>query len=329
MVTIKDIAERAGVSFSTVSKALRNSPLVRKETKQKILAIAEEMGYQPNIAARRLVSRKSWAVGVVWPSVERTALSFLITRINAHLERHGYATVLSINELKSAIDVFRRFQVDAILVFGDRGDELPPESGRGRIPMLVYGTAGRSPYPTVDVNRKRAIRMAVRHLAELGHRDIVYIGRPAQHDLLQEEKIAAFREEMAELGLPCPEEAVPLITGMEVHDGYIAAKTILERYPRPSAVVSGSIDLTRGILRAVAEAGLSVPRDLSVVSYDNMPLAAELDVPVTVVGVDTDKLAGTIAQKLISLIDHPEQAENMTLEPELVVRASTAPRGGR
>ncbi len=325
MVTIKDIAERAGVSFSTVSKALRNSPLVRHETKQKILAIAEELGYQPNIAARRLVSRKSWAVGVVWPSVERTALSFLITRINAHLERHGYATVLSINEVKSAIDVFRRFQVDAILVFGDRGDELPPESGRGRIPMLVYGTAGRSPYPTVDVNRKRAIRLAVRHLAELGHTDMVYIGRPAQHDLLQEEKLAAFRQEMAELGLPCPEDAMPHMAGMEVHDGYIAANTVLERHPRPTAIISGSIDLTRGILRAVAEAGLSVPRDLSVVSYDNMPLAAELDVPMTVVGVDTETLAGAIANMLIALIDRPDETGNVTFEPELVVRASTAP----
>src|SRR5690606_27702038 len=98
MVTIKDIAERAGVSFSTVSKALRDSPLVKEETKRRILDVARELGYQPNFAARRLVSRRSWAVGVVWPSVERTALSYLITRINAQLERLGYVTVLSINE---------------------------------------------------------------------------------------------------------------------------------------------------------------------------------------------------------------------------------------
>jgi LacI family transcriptional regulator len=85
MVTIKDIAQRAGVSFSTVSKALLDSPLVKHQTKQHILSIAKEMGYQPNIAARSLVSRRSGAIGVVWPSVERAALSSLITSLNEEM----------------------------------------------------------------------------------------------------------------------------------------------------------------------------------------------------------------------------------------------------
>jgi LacI family transcriptional regulator len=327
MVTIKDIAERAGVSFSTVSKALRNSPLVREETKRRILDVARELGYQPNFAARRLVSRKSWAVGVVWPSVERTALSYLITRINAQLERLGYVTLFSINEAGSAVDVFRRFQVDAILVFDDRG-EKPPLDERAafdRIPILVYGTAGRTPFPTVDVNRSRAIRLSVRHLAELGHRRVVYVGRPAQYDPLQEEKIAAFRREMAALGLPCPEDTVLATEGMAFHDGYLAMKSILGRQPLPTAVITGSLDLARGIVRAALEAGLAIPRGLSVVSYDNIPLAEEVDVPVTTAGVPAEKLAETIAARLVDLIERPENKSGVTLEPELAVRASTAP----
>jgi len=327
MVTIKDIAERAGVSFSTVSKALRGSPLVKEETKRRILDVARELGYQPNFAARRLVSRRSWAVGVVWPSVERTALSYLITRINAQLERLGYVTVLSINEPRSAVDVFHRFQVDAILVFDDRGERPPLDelAGYGRIPILVYGTTGRTPFPTVDVNRKQAIRLAVRHLADLGHRRLVYVGRPARYDPLQEEKIAAFRREMAALGLPCPEDAVLDTEGMAFHDGFIAMRAILARQPLPTAVIGGSFDLTRGILRAAREAGLAVPERLSVVSYDNIPLADELDSPVTAAGVPAETLAGAIAARLAALIERPDDTSGVILEPELAVRASTAP----
>lgn len=329
MVTIKDIAQAAGVSFSTVSKALRDSPLVQNETKRRILKLAAEMGYEPNSAARRLVSKRSGAVGVVWPSIERTALSTLITRVNAKLERRGCATLLSINEMHAAIATFRRFQVDAILVFGDTQASVPQDPGAARldIPVLAYGTAGHLPFPTVDVDRGGAIRLAVRHLAALGHRRIAYVGRPEPPDPLQEVKVSAFHDETARHGLLPARCPVSALHGMEVHDGYAAAKTLLALAPevRPTAFVSGSYDLTRGILRAAAEDGLSVPAGISVVSYDNIPQMAELDVPMTAVGADVDAMAERIAAALLALVDSPAAFEAATLEPELVIRASTAP----
>ena len=235
--------------------------------------------------------------------------------------------MFSINEPRSAVDVFRRFQVDAILVFDDRGERPPLDelAGNGRIPILVYGTTGRTPFPTVDVNRKQAIRLAVRHLAEMGHRHVVYVGRPAQYDPLQEEKIAAFRREMAALGLPCPEDAVLDTDGVAFHDGFIAMRAILARRPPPTAVIGGSFDLTRGILRAAREAGLAVPGRLSVVSYNNIPLADELDIPVTTAGAPAETLAEAIAERLVALIERPDDTSGVILEPELAVRASTAP----
>lgn len=327
MVTIKDIAERAGVSFSTVSKALRDSPLVQNKTKQHILSIAKEMGYQPNIAARSLVSKKSGAIGVVWPSIERAALSTLITKINEQLEKQGYITLLSISNIDSAIETFRRYQVDAILVFGDR-DSVSSDMNLNplQIPVLTYGAAGYSPYSAVDVNRGQAVRLAVRHLAELGHKNIAYIGNLQSPDPLQTVKIEAFREELIRLGLPFDNDSILQMTGLEFHDGYMAARAMLDKPIRPTAVISGGIDLTRGILRAVGERGLTVPQDISIVSYDNLPQMEDLEIPMTVVGVAIASITTVIATTIIELIEAPDSLKTVYLEPELVVRASTSRR---
>ncbi|WP_042163227.1 LacI family DNA-binding transcriptional regulator [Paenibacillus gorillae] len=325
MVTIKDIADRAGVSFSTVSKALRDSPLVQDKTKQHILSIAKEMGYQPNIAARSLVSRKSGAIGVVWPSIERAALSSLLTKVNEELEKQGYITLLSISHMESAVEIFRRYQVDAILVFGDRDSIasapllIPPQ-----IPILTYGTAGHTAHSAVDVNRGQAIRLAVRHLVQLGHRQIAYIGEPDSPDPLQTVKIEAFREEILQLGLPYDPDSVLQLNGLEFHDGFMAARAMLERTVRPTAVISGGIDLTRGMLRAIGEHGLRVPEDISIVSYDNLPQMEEIGVPMTVVGAAISTISSAIAATIFELIDRPESLKTVFLEPELIVRASTA-----
>jgi Transcriptional regulators len=333
MVTIKDIAQAAGVSFSTVSKALRDSPLVTPETKRRIIAIAREMGYQPNIAARRLVSKRSGAVGVVWPSIERTALSTLITRVGDRLERRGTAMLLSIGGMDAAFATFRKFQVDAILVFGgmEDGESHVPDSVG--IPVLSYGTAGLAPLPTVDVNRGAAIRLAVRHLASLGHRRIAYIGRPERRDPLQDVKIEAFLDETRAIGIAALDAPVADVQGMEVHDGYAAARALFAGGPgedgaarrRPTAVLCGSYDLTRGVLRAAAEAGLDVPGKLSVASYDNIPQMEELGVPVTAVGADIDAMAELVADSLLRLVEQPDSVGTVTLEPSLVIRASTMP----
>lgn len=325
-VTIKDIAKQAGVSYSTVSKALRNSPLVKEDTKKKILSIAKELGYQPNVAARSLVSKKSWTVGVMWPTVERVAPSTLITKINEEFEKHSYTTLVSINKIDTAIETFHRFQVDAILVFYDR-DDINIESFTQplNIPILYYGIAGSAPFPTIDVNRKKAIRLAVDHLTELGHKNIAYIGDLAERDLFQIEKVKSFIESIQLRGIELRPDMIAQINGLESHDGYLAARNMLQKKQRPTAIISASYDLTRGILRAINEAGLNIPKDISIVSYDNIPQMKNLVVPVTIVGVELTDISNKITEVLLQMIESKEVPAAIYLEPELVVRNSSAP----
>jgi LacI family transcriptional regulator len=326
-ITIKDIAEKAGVSFSTVSKAMRNSPLVQEKTKLKILNIAKELGYQPNAAARRLVSKKSWVIGVVWPSVERETLSALITKINDELEKHSYTTLLSINRIESAIETFNRFQVDAILVFNERDNNIVrTASFNSSVPIVNYGTAGSTLPTTIDANRKQAIKLAVQYLVHLGHKSISYIGRLPVKDPLQEDKIEAFIDELKKCGLPLVKESIIPINSMETHEGYLSARKLIQSNNTPSAIISGSYDLTRGIMKAASEAKLSIPKDLSIISYDNIPQMEDFDVPVTSVGVAITTLAEKTIQALLEVIEDRglESGKSIYLQPELIVRASVA-----
>src|SRR5690625_1979221 len=148
-VTIKDIANIAGVSYSTVSKALNDSPLVKHETKKKIVRIAKEMGYTPNYAAQKLVLKQSKVIDLIWPTVERVVLSTLVTKISQEIHKTPYSMILSVDPVQQSIETFRRFQVDGMIIFEENIDETIDNL---RIPILSYGVAKDRilHYPVID-----------------------------------------------------------------------------------------------------------------------------------------------------------------------------------
>lgn len=308
-VTIKDIARLAGVSYSTVSKALNDSPLVKPDTKRRIAELAEQLGYQPNFAAKSLVSRRSKTVGIILPSLERVALSALVGRINGELAERGYDVILSTLPPAPAAALFQRLQMDGIVVFEDIAPEdRHDDAVSADIPVLSIGASHMtgSRFALVDAKRKEAIKEAVRYLASLGHTNITYIGDNRDSDNKQQEKVAGFLEGAFECGLS-PASATVLDSGGNTwRHGFEAGRQMLQG-EKPSAVITGTFDLTAGFLRAVQDGGLDVPGDLSLVGYDNVPQLAELDVPVTAVGVPLELYGRQIAATLVEImaIDEP------------------------
>lgn len=304
-ITIKDIARLAGVSYSTVSKALNDSPLVRPDTKQRIVELASQLGYQPNIAAKSLVSRRSMTVGVVLPSLERVALSALVGRINDELAARGYECLLSILPLASANKLFQRLQIDGIVVFEDISpEEKHIEPVMTDIPVLSIGPshAVSTRYAMVDVKRKEAMKSAVRYLTGLGHTRITYIGDARESDSKQQEKVTGFVEGSFECSLLSDSALIMNSNGNTWSHGYEAGRKLLSLDARPTAVITGAYDLAAGFLRAVQDGGLDVPNDLSLISFDNVPQLAELDVPVTAVGAPVGLLAERIAATLVGVM---------------------------
>lgn len=318
-VTIKDIAKSAGVSYSTVSKALRDSPLVKKPTKDRIIAVANELGYQPNVAARSLVSKRSFTIGVVWPTIEQTVLSTLITTINKKLEQLSYTTLISINEVESALKIFNRYQVDAILVF-DSSQSI--DSYTSDVPIVTYGLANKETvYPIIDVNRLKSTYIAVQHLHNIGHRYISYIGEVEKEEL-QREKVQGFTQAISNLGLPSFPDQIVKVQDFDQYDGYEATKQLLASDKLPTAILTGSHDLARGALQAIYEKKLSIPNDISIISYDNITAIDRFDTPLSTVGVPLDKISDTIIEVLMNVIDGKEVETTIFLEPELRITTS-------
>ncbi len=322
-VTIKDIAKAADVSYSTVSKALRNSPLVKEPTKEKIIQIAKQLGYQPNVAARSLVSKKSYTIGVIWPTIERVTHSALITSLNKQLEELSYTTLISINEMEFAIETFNRYQVDAIVAFDEKNSSEPANS---TVPIVTYGLAHQdSPFPTVDVNRREAIFSAADYLISHGHQRISYIGAMHDQDHLQEEKVSGFTKAVLHHGLKAHTCPIVYVNDLEQYDGYDAARNLLHSSERPTAIISGSHDLSKGILRAIHEQELSIPNDLSIISYDNIPATEQFEIPLSTVGVPLETISNKIAEVLMDVVENKDIDHSIYLESELNITASCKP----
>lgn len=323
-ITIKDIARLAGVSYSTVSKALNDSPLVQPKTKEKILSVAKQLGYQPNLAAKRLVSKKSHIIGIAWPTIERQAWSTLVTMINDQLEQLSYHTLLSINPVESAVSIFNRFQVDGILVFReDNTVERSSDILSSPVPLLFYGRTNLSVYPTIDVNRRKAIFLAVQHLAEKGHQKVAYIGDLSQTDITQQEKFVGFSQGVMHFGLATHPDMTINTEGNSPDKGYEAFTRLLNSPFQPTAIVSGSYDITLGILKAVKELGIRIPDELSMVSYDNLPQMASFEPPLTAVGAPVKVIAQQIVETILTMIQDPRELPYFTeIDIELVERES-------
>lgn len=321
-VTIKDVAKAAGVSYSTVSKALRDSPLVKQPTKDLIINVANQLGYEPNAAARSLVSKRSFTIGVVWPTIERVAHAALITSLNKKLEELSYTTLISINEPEFAFKTFNQHQVDAILMFDETGHPLNLSS---KAPVVIYGIVSEdNPFTTIDANRHMAIFLAYKHLYEIGHRKISYIGY-LESDRLQMEKVSGFNQAVSEFHTPPFPNLIMEVEGLEQYDGYESMRQVLESSTKPTAIISGSHDLTRGILRAIQERNLSVPHDFSLISYDYVPETKSKEIELTTVGVPIDTITENLADVLMEIIDENEVDKAIYLQPKLKLSNTCKP----
>lgn len=321
-ITIKDIAKQVGVSYSTVSKALNNSPLVKQETKNKIINLAKEMGYEPNYAAQRLVSKQSNVIGLIWPTLERVAPSTLITKINEEISKHNYSMILSINSVEDSIEMFKRFQVDGVIVFNKHNIEMPKTFP---MPIVTYGVNKNKSIPVIDVNYQEAMNAAVEYLYHLGHENIAFLGDFSFIDERQIEKYYGFQQSMEKFGLKISSHNLINTGGLDWYDGYIATNRLLSSSFKPTAIIGTSYDISAGIVRALRQANYIIPKDMSVISYDNIPQMENLEVPLTSVGVPVEEIAQQMVQTLLNYIKNPNSVPlSQTLTPKISERTSCA-----
>lgn len=329
MVSIKDIARAAQVSHSTVSRALRNSPLVNAQTRALIQKIAGESGYTVSAVGRSLVTRRTNTIGVVVTTIADPFAGEIVSGIEEFALTHDYSVILAAchadpeRELR-AVHALQERRVDGILVMASRIGALylPMLSGM-KVPIVLINShhPGEFVY-SVRIDNVAGARMATQHLASLGHKRIAYIGDKFgfQSDM---ERMAGYRQTLEENDLGFDPELV--IHGDGTPEGGMRAMLcLLSLAERPSSVFCYNDRLAIGAMRAVRERGLHVPEDISIVGFDDLFLSSYTDPPLTTIRQPKREMGLQAGEILLRLLNGEKPESRMTTGA-LVVRESTAP----
>ncbi len=336
-VTIVDVARHAGVSKALVSFALNDRPGVSPDTRDRILASAEELGWRPSHRARALSASRAFALGLVVArppellGVDPFFLSF-IAGVETVLSQQGHVLVLQVVRDEAAeIDGYERLardgRVDGVFLTDLRHDDpRPARLHRLGLPAVTLNaTSGESPYPAVRLDDRAGIRASVRHLAELGHARIGHVSGPRSY-LHGDSRRNAWAEAMTELGLPPGPEVESDFTPA---GGAAATRELLRADHPPTAVVYANDLMAMAGATAARELGLSLPGDLSVTGFDDIAPAAHMHPPLTTVRADTVGWGERSAIVLLDLVDG-RTCTDVDLPPaRLVVRRSSAPPAPR
>lgn len=332
-VTLQDIADRLDVSVATVSRALAGYSDVAEGTRARVLQAAEQMGYRPNVTARRLQQQRTETLGFVIPThgprFSDPFFSELLAGIGNEAAEREYDLLVSTRapgaeELRTYEHMVREQRVDGMLVVRTRHRDpriiyLLEES----LPFVAFGRSDvEDDFPYLDVDGQQGVRRITEHLIDAGHRRIAYISAPT--DLMfASHRLAGYREALEAHSIPFDERL--LIEGeLTERSGYAAAMRCLKSDTRPSAIVACNDLMALGAISAARELGLTVGRDLAVTGFDDVPLAAHAHPPLTTVRQPIYEIGRRMCRMLICLLeDEPLEHRHAILEPELVVRASS------
>jgi DNA-binding LacI/PurR family transcriptional regulator len=330
--TLEEVARAANVSRATVSRVVNGDARVRKDTRTAVEAAVRDLGYVPNRAARSLVTRRSGSVGVVIP--EPTAQLFgdpffprILRGIGDVLAQEELQLVLLMPQLRADEVRVGRYlaagHVDGVLLVSLHGsDPLPNQLRALGIPALVGGRPPSAGITYVDVDNQRGAAMAVEHLVAEGRSRIATIAGP-QDMPAGADRLAGYHEALGNAGLPVNGQMVE-IADFSLEGGRSAMERLLARTPRLDAVFVASDLMGVGALSALQAADRAVPDDVAVVGFDDSPLAAQAQPPLSSVRQPIEEMGREMAQLLIRMIRSRERiARRVILATELVIRASS------
>ncbi|GAW50703.1 MULTISPECIES: LacI family DNA-binding transcriptional regulator [unclassified Nocardioides] len=331
MTGIKDVAREVEMSTATVSRALRNLPGVSEETRARVRETARRLGYVPSPSAAGLATGQTRTVAVVVPFVTQWFFAAVVQGAEEVLRERGYDLLLY-NLAGDASARHRVFEtnlltkrVDAVLVLSLKPspDELSRLVRLDR-PVTIVG-ADLPGWATVRIDDELAARTAMRHLLDLGHRRIGYVGGTTEGVLdftAPTARLAGYRGSLTAAGVD-REPALEVDGGFTMTGGMRAARELLDRPDRPTAVFAASDEMAIGMLRVARELGLRVPEDLSVIGIDDHEMADFFDL--TTVAQPVHEQGRVAAQQVLAAMRNDDwEPQQVVLPTELVVRRTTA-----
>lgn len=333
-VTIKDVAKVAGVSPSTVSRVISNHPRISPATVKKVKAIMEDLGYHPNIMAKSLVSKTTQTIGIILPKPAEELLlnlffSEVIRGIVAQATRAGYDVMMTSGasereEVEAISRLVRGRRIDGvILLYSRKNDPVVQFLKESDFPFVIIGR--NDDYPDllmVDNDNVLAAYDATRHLIQLGHERIGFVSGPPNM-FVSRDRQEGFQQAILDAGLPMRQEWI--VEGEFLQEsGYRAMSFFMSLPERPTALVVIDDVVSFGIMRALHELGYKVPEQLSIVSFNNIPLAELASPPITSIDIGIYQLGYTASQALLYSIQGDSAGQRRYLIPHrLMVRESS------
>lgn len=333
---MKDIARDLGVSVITISKVLRNHPDVGDETRERVLARVRELDYRPNLAARSLVTGRSYLVGLVVPDLLHPFFAEIAKSLSEALRKSGYYLIVSSSDEDAELE---EAEIDQLLA--RRLDTLIVASCRTTVDMFFRIEKQKTPYVLIDrslpgllanfvgVDDEAAGRLATKHLIEIGCKRIAHIRGPETSPALQ--RLEGYRRALAQAGLQSLENFIITEPKGDVEArqrGAEAMEKLLTLDPRPDGVFCFNDPLAIGAMNRALNEGLRIPEDMAIIGCGNLHYDDSLRVPLSSIDQHSRRIGEEAARIALTILNSkiPPKHETVILQPELVVRASTLRR---
>jgi len=329
MPGIKEIADDAQVSIATVSRVLNGSQSVSEELRARVMASVQKLGYQPNMVARSLRTRRSFVIGVVIPTISNPFFTDIVRAVEDVAHQAGYVVTIHSSDQDLAkerryLQVLRRRMADGVIIaVADReASDMSPLTADGIPVVLVDRCLEGASLDSVTVDTKRGAYVAAEHLIERGYRRIAFLGGP-RHVSTANDKLEGYRQALKEHGVPIHDELI-LFGDYTEASGRELGRRVLNMPHRPDAVLVANNVMTLGFFTVVREYGLRVPHEIAFIGFDDRQWASLVTPPVTMIDQPTYDLGRVATEMLLERMEGEQGREprHQVLPARLVVRGS-------
>lgn len=335
-MTIYDIAKLANVSVATVSRVINSTAPVKDSTRKKIEALIQQYQFQPNAMARSLLKKETGIIGIIVPDLTNPFYTEVLAGAEQEALTTGHTFLLtnSVGDYQKEsqyLSIMREKRVDGMIFLGGRinlkiGDEeLDQEliQHASTIPtVLVNGTVKGNALTRVATDEYTGTCMAVQHLIECGHKQIGFLGGEL-HMSTTSTKLRAFKKTMREAGLEVREEWI-MTDSFSIYSGRKQMEKLLQLADKPTAVMCVNDFVAIGAIKTAVDHELTIPDDMSIVGFDDIPLSHHFIPEITTVSQEANELGRTAIQVLQKLMNQEKVKKHTVIEPKLIVRKSSA-----
>lgn len=300
---IKDVAKKANVSISTVSRVINQSKPVRSKTKERVLMAIEELGYRPNAIARSLKVKHTQSIGIMVPDIANQFYPEVVRGIEDVANMYEYTIFLCNTDLDDDKELkyfsgMEEKQVDGLIFMGNiLTDRLAREMKKADMPVVLIGS-DHPDLPSVTIDNTLAARKAVEYLLDKGHKNVAVITGKMKDPMMGRARLKGYREALEQAGINWKSEWV-VEGGYRFKSGYEGARQLLMLEERPTAIFVASDEMAIGAMRAILEKGLQIPQDIAVVGFDNIDMSGKVYPSLTTMGQPMYEM-GAIGMRLLT-----------------------------